>query len=159
MSAIDWFRSKRQLIADRDALEVIVAKQIDEIETKDTQIAKAAADLLDKRDRWGKAVLRERRATETEHRLRVGAEEKLAAVVAELQAFRQGIRQAEQGSNLPSATGAGMVRPSADDVRAGMPGRDRPAPQLRGGLANRPMPWQTADAIAQEDNAKRAEDI
>lgn len=120
-----WLRSKRTLIADRNALEAIVAKQVDEIADKDGHVA----DLQE-------SLRLAHRAMNTQRRLRVEADERLAAVVAELKALREEIRQAE--GNLPSAAGVGMVRPV----------QLRPAPPrspLSARLQSRPLPADLTD--------------
>jgi hypothetical protein len=103
---IRWFKTRRALIVRNDELEGIVAKQVDEIADKDGHVA----DLQE-------SLRLAHRAMNTQRRLRVEADERLAAVVAELKTLREEIRQAE--GNLPSAAGVGMAR-----------------------VAHQPKPWQ-----------------
>lgn len=143
---IRYLRSKRALIARNNELETIVAKQDAEIAQYEEEIKRAEAVTKIRIDRlqesWRQAI----RTTGIEHRLRVAAEEKLVQVVAELHNLRDEIRAEENRGNLPSAAGVGMVRPLAERK----PGMAR--------VLDRPMPWQTADAIDQDADAKRQAD-
>lgn len=140
----DWFRSKRAVIADRDALEVIVAKQTDEIAglRRQAEASRTANDEWVSQLRTGLGIANDQVRRLTKERDDLSATN--IRVRNALQALRDDITREEQAAlfgigihpNLPSAAGPGMAR-----------------------VANQPMPWQDADAITQDAAAKRAEDL
>lgn len=136
---IAWFRSKQQLLARNTELEALVAKQTDEI-----------AQLRDDNDSIWLDVQRQaaQQAQVLDHtrKLLDAHEAKNAQLVEELRSLRDDIARREQAETealtyMP-VRGFGMARDIAPAKRR-----------------TEPMPWQTPDAIAQETQAKRNEDI
>lgn len=132
----NWFRRQRSLVGQLDEFEAIVAKQVDEIATLRDEMSAGWQRATDDKNRLG-GQIRTQSAT-------IAAQSaQLATVREELSKLRDEIAAAERAAvagigihpNLRSGTGPGMAR-----------------------LVNQPMPWQTADAIAQDDVAKRAAD-
>lgn len=142
----DWFRTRRQLVADRDALEVIVAKQVNEIAglRRQANASRAAADEWVRQLQSGIGIANDqvRRLTAERDDLR----QQNIRVRNALQVLREDIRRAEEIEHPPTAGGTGMVRPLAQRN----PMADR--------ILRRPWPADLADVLAQETVAKQLSD-
>lgn len=125
MSIRNYFRSKRQLIADNAELSALVAKQTEEI-------AEVRRDAKERVEEERQSLVLAHRAMNTQRRLRIAAEERMEAVVEALQKLREEIAQLERGD-----------RPTFGMAR----------------YHDRPLVWQTADAIREDAAHVRREDV
>lgn len=132
-----WFRSKRALIADIDRQAALLTARDEEIRSFGKQLAEVN-DVAEIRVEAVRRSLRyAQQVSKQEHRLRVAAEERLAAVVAELRGLRDDINAAST-SKPPTAAGVGIARYP-----------------LSSRIAARPLPADLADAIDEETDMKR----
>jgi uncharacterized coiled-coil protein SlyX len=132
---IRWFRSRRRLHEDLRLLNVIIADHEQTIARLNKEMGEHEAVTEIRVAQLQQSLDLADRAFDQLSEMLIARETKLARVVEELKALREDIRQAEESSNLPAATGVGMAR-----------------------AADRPLVWQVADAINEDAAAKRRED-
>lgn len=135
----DWFRSKRALINDlgvQRGIGVFDRKQIEELQAENDQVWKDGLAEVQRVQRQRDEIRRNLGGQIRNQAATIAAQSRqLTALREELTLLLADIRREEQADRS-----VGIMRPLAARV------------------LDRPMPWQTADAIEQETAAKRLAD-
>jgi SMC interacting uncharacterized protein involved in chromosome segregation len=131
-----WFKTRRALLADIKRQRDLLAAKDNQIREKDTEISALVGEMD---NGWARA---DEQIRNLETTAQIGADQ-----IRRLTAERDDLRQ--QVTRVRIA-----LQVLRDDIRR----EERTAPGMARS-ADRPLPWQAHDAIAQETTAKRNEDI